>query len=91
MDLPDRVKVSDISIPFDTIFESSYDKELLGGIVVLEGKARINSAANWENTLYRELDRVKTRKIDVRLIPYYAWDNRGDSEMAVWMPLENSR
>ena len=23
----------------------------------------------------------------IRLVPYYAWGNRGDSEMTVWMPL----
>ena len=90
-DLPYGVKVSDISILSDTVFESKYDKELLGGTVVLEGKARINSAADWENMLYRELDRGKRREINLRLIPYYAWDNRGDSEMVVWIPLENSR
>jgi len=89
-DLPEDTEVSDISILSGTFFESRYDKELLGGTVVLEGKACINSTDNWENTLYRELNRGKTRKIDLRLIPYYAWDNRGDSEMAVWMPLENS-
>jgi len=90
-DLPEGVKVSDISIPSDTVFEGQYDKDLLGGIAVLTGKARINSARNWENTLYRELDRGQTKKIDLRLIPYYAWDNRGDSEMAVWMPVKDSR
>ena len=25
--------------------------------------------------------------IPIRLIPYYAWSNRGPSEMTVWMPL----
>jgi DUF1680 family protein len=25
--------------------------------------------------------------LDLRLIPYYAWGNRGPSEMTVWMPL----
>ena len=25
--------------------------------------------------------------IDVKLVPYYAWGNRGRSEMSVWLPL----
>jgi DUF1680 family protein len=25
--------------------------------------------------------------VDIRLIPYYAWGNRGKGEMTVWMPL----
>ena len=27
-------------------------------------------------------------RIPIRLIPYYAWGNRGESEMTVWMLLE---
>ncbi len=29
------------------------------------------------------------RKIEIQLIPYFAWDNRGESEMTVWLPREN--
>ncbi len=88
-DLPEGARVSDISIPSGVVFQGRYDRELLGGTVALEGKAHAHATANWENTLYREWNRTGTREIDLRLIPYYAWDNRGDSEMAVWMPVEN--
>ena len=27
-----------------------------------------------------------TVRLPLRLIPYYAWDNRGDLSMAVWLP-----
>ena len=27
-----------------------------------------------------------TKRQTIRLIPYYAWGNRGKSEMTVWMP-----
>ncbi len=88
-DLPEGVKVSEVSIPSDTVFESKYDKELLGGVAGLEAKACVTTTANWVNTLYRELDRRRSKEIDLRLIPYYAWDNRGNSEMTVWIPLED--
>ncbi len=91
MDLPEGMKVSQVSIPSNIVFRCRYDKKMLGGTVVLEGKANINPNRNWKNTLYRELDRAQTSKIDLHLIPYYAWDNRGDSEMTVWLPLENTR
>jgi DUF1680 family protein len=26
-------------------------------------------------------------RIDVRLVPYYAWGNRAEGEMTVWIPL----
>ena len=55
-------------------------------IVALEGKARLAPAISWEGVLYRPV--VQTEKtVDIRLIPYYAWGNRGKGEMTVWMPL----
>ncbi len=37
--------------------------------------------------LYRELRDYELRPVKVRMIPYFAWDNRGRGEMAVWLPL----
>ena len=42
---------------------------------------------SWKGTLYREASAQKQRKT-IRLIPYYAWGNRGKSEMTVWMPAD---
>jgi len=91
MDLPEGVSISEVSIPSDSDFQSSYDRKLLGGIGVLKGKARIHPTCNWDNTLYRPLDREKSSEMDLQFIPYYAWDNRGKSEMAVWLPLDKAR
>jgi DUF1680 family protein len=62
------------------------DKALLGGVAVIEGKAGAAAAA-WGEQLYRELRPTESRPIDLKLIPYYAWANRGKSEMTVWLPL----
>jgi len=37
--------------------------------------------------LYHEVDPAPPRTIQLTLIPYYAWDNRGDTEMTVWLPV----
>lgn len=52
----------------------------------LEGQAYIEKN-NWDNTLYREVSPVKELNT-VKLIPYYAWGNRGKSDMTVWMNLK---
>lgn len=39
------------------------------------------------NKLYQTLKDTTAEKIDVRLIPYFAWDNRGFGEMKIWIPL----
>jgi len=33
------------------------------------------------------LPEMKAEPISLRLIPYYAWCNRGMSEMSVWLPV----
>ena len=37
--------------------------------------------------LYRTLQPPTLERVQVRLIPYYAWDNRGRGEMLIWLPL----
>jgi DUF1680 family protein len=37
--------------------------------------------------LYREVTKKPVTDIPVRLIPYYAWANRGASDMTVWAPV----
>jgi DUF1680 family protein len=100
VDLPDNIRIADVAISPGIRFQSRFDKELLGGITVLEGKAHVLCSASlrsasqsrladcsWNNTLYREISAQEAKMVDVRLIPYYAWGNRGDSEMTVWIPL----
>jgi DUF1680 family protein len=86
-DLPRGVTVASISIPARIDLKPRFDGKLLSGITVLEGQAQALSEADWGNRLYRDLPALNTRAIPVRLIPYYAWGNRGSSEMTVWLPL----
>ena len=44
-----------------------------------------------DGRLYQELPATAPAAIPVRLIPYYAWANRGASDMTVWMNLLRSR
>ncbi|MEG7530860.1 MAG: glycoside hydrolase family 127 protein [Hungatella sp.] len=37
-------------------------------------------------TLYRTVHHQGMKQVDVRLIPYFAWDNRGFGEMRIWFP-----
>ena len=61
-----------------------YDAEFFGGAVLLEGVAYRDSAAGWEDELYREAERVRERTA-FTAIPYYLWGNRGEGDMAVWV------
>jgi hypothetical protein len=84
-DLPRGVRVMDVTMPQDVVLRARYDERLLGGVAVLEGQARVRAETNWDKQLYREVQPMAAKSINVRLIPYFVWGDRGASEMTVWM------
>lgn len=86
-DLPAGVRLQDVALPRKVALRSRYEPGLLGGVAVLEGQSEARASAGWSKTLYRELAGDEARPIPVRLVPYFAWGNRGHSEMTVWIPL----
>ena len=85
-DLPAGVKISDVRIPADLHLTARYDRRLLDGVVVLEGKALAQPQGDWSGKLYREFKPAELRPFNVKFIPYSVWQNRGQSEMSVWLP-----
>jgi DUF1680 family protein len=86
-DLPDGVRVADVYVSPDAVFTPRRRPGLLGGVTVLETEAQVIRAPDWNGTLYRPLQRTQPERRQITLIPYYAWANRGLSEMTVWLPL----
>lgn len=87
-DLPDGVRVMDIHIPADIDLQPRIDTQLFGErVAVLEGQAVQIRQGEWSNKLYRPLQTPEPQQIDIRLVPYYAWGNRAEGEMTVWIPL----
>jgi Uncharacterized protein conserved in bacteria len=78
--------LSDIALDPDPRLEARFEPDLLGGVVALYGRATRSAprAARHDDDLYRdyEADLVPVR---IKAVPYFAWDNRGENEMAVWI------
>lgn len=87
VDIPKEIKMFDIAIPADIKLHPVPSKIDNSNILLLEGEALAYSHHSWKNQLYREMDDDGPVRLPVRLVPYYAWGNRGHSEMTVWMPL----
>ncbi len=66
-------------IPDAAIFSAEFRPDLLKGVVVLRGKA-LGAAKSADGKI------GSTKEQDFLAIPYYAWANRGASEMKVWFP-----
>jgi DUF1680 family protein len=85
-DLPTDVRMLDVRLPRDAKLTSRTDEK--AATVAIEGEALASPSGEWSGRLYRELDSgAPTREIDVKLVPYFTWGNRGDCEMTVWIPL----
>ncbi|RKR12193.1 hypothetical protein CLV91_2318 [Maribacter vaceletii] len=88
-DLPSDVSLLDVVIPQDIHLTPRFDANLLSGVTVLEGEAGILEKQDWtSNQLYKKLEPRQLNKVNVKLIPYYAWSNRGKTDMSVWLPAE---
>ena len=78
--------IFDVAIPASIKFKTLPAKIGNGNIFVLTGEANLFKHNYWKNSLYKEVDTTR-RPVKIKLIPYYAWANRGASDMTVWMPL----
>jgi DUF1680 family protein len=87
IDLPSEARVMDVLIPRLASFALNHTSDLLPGMVTINTRAMMLPAENWKDELYRDANCNPPREVDVRLIPYFAWDNRGESEMSVWLPV----
>lgn len=85
-DLPPQSSLADVRIPSEANLQPRFDADFLGGVTVLEGMFTLREAGKWKGKLYRTFQSPEATPIRVRLIPYYAWSNRGQSEMSVWIP-----
>ncbi|KLT64392.1 glycoside hydrolase family 127 protein [Pedobacter sp. BMA] len=84
-DLP-RKSIFNAFIPTSTRFEAKPIHIDGAEMMSLVGQAKIVAPNNWKNVLYRPVDNKNVTQ-EIKLIPYFAWGNRGHSEMSVWLPV----
>jgi DUF1680 family protein len=67
---------------------SRFDESLLDGVMILEHPGTLSRSSSDEQLYFVAAENAKTEETPatLRLIPYYAWANRGPSAMQVWIP-----
>ena len=87
VDLPKDKNVFLLAIPMNTKFKTKTIRIENSDVVSLEANAKLIDKDQWKNKLYKEVSQQNAPPVPVRLIPYYAWGNRGHTEMTVWLPV----
>ncbi|SEG99974.1 hypothetical protein SAMN05444920_114250 [Nonomuraea solani] len=85
-DQPDGAVLEDLRINTEVPLEPEHLPDLLGGVIALRAAGAL--APGPAPTPYRpcEQPRPPAPPADLKLIPYYAWANRGPHAMRVWIP-----
>ncbi|QKJ28532.1 glycoside hydrolase family 127 protein [Mucilaginibacter mali] len=86
-DLPKNQKIFNVALPANISLKPEMIKIDGSDIMSLTGKADMLDNGNWKNKLYKEVGANKRGALNIRLIPYYAWGNRGHVDMETWIPL----
>ena len=82
-----NVDVWDIALKSTCHLEARYVRDLLNGVVVIEGDAYEMSSRQAGTYMSLNDFKLSLRPIKFRAIPYYAWANREPGPMTVWIPL----
>jgi DUF1680 family protein len=65
-----------IYLPDDSRLTAKYRSDMLGGMVVVEGRAMVRKQGEQQNI----------EENNFLAVPYYSWNNRGAGQMVVWIP-----
>lgn len=88
-DLPEGVRLTDVALSLTAPAGFTAGRETIAGahLLTLSFNALARQDTKWTgDQLYREVGHRAPRVIKVKAVPYYAWGNRGDTEMSVWLP-----
>lgn len=73
-----QLVIDNLIVTANGIWQPEFRKDLLGGIMVLNGEIKTTDKKSGR---YDKEDKLM-------LIPYYTWSNRGVDKMKVWLPAE---
>jgi DUF1680 family protein len=93
IDQGEGVALKDVALTADknssSGFEESFEKDLLGGVLVLRHPGVVYEELADRSSLYfsHNAPPRKSRPVRLTFIPYYAWANRVQTPMQVWTPI----
>ena len=97
IDQPEGTSLADVSLRRGSHISGkdlseSFEKDLLGGVVVLRHEGEVSATSGARRSLYFSADAPgsSSSNVELKFIPYYAWANRRPTPMQVWTPIRRS-
>lgn len=84
-DLPENTSILDVYLPAKSKLEAKYRSDFLGGMATIEANVLLRKDEN--ESMYNALEKPEWESYSTQFVPYYAWSNRGQSDMTVWVPV----
>ncbi len=84
-DLPENTKILDVYLPAESALVPTHRPDFLGGVTTIAGEIYLRSVS--QDKMYSKIDNPEWTTQSTQFVPYYAWSNRGLSEMTVFMPI----
>ncbi|MEM9527729.1 MAG: glycoside hydrolase family 127 protein, partial [Bacteroidota bacterium] len=84
-DLPEGTSVLEAYLPADAGLTATHDPDFLGGVTRITGDFLLRK--DKKERMYNVVGNPEWERRNTSLVPYYAWSNRGDAEMTVWLPV----
>ena len=89
-DLPAWFRLTDVALTLgetQRLFTPRREKIAGANVVTLTLPGFAMGRSPWATgPLYREATAPTLREFPLKLVPYFPWGNRGDTEMSVWLP-----
>ncbi|PWJ55553.1 hypothetical protein CLV98_11329 [Dyadobacter jejuensis] len=84
-DLPKDVSILDAYLPGSEQLDVKFQPEFLGGVSTISGNIMLRK--DEVQGMYQSISKPEWQKVKTSFVPYFAWSNRGQSEMTVWLPI----
>ncbi|WNJ20571.1 beta-L-arabinofuranosidase domain-containing protein [Pontibacter sp. G13] len=84
-DLPEETSILDVYLESSEELRAVHKSDFLGGVSVVECDILIRKDS--QEGMYRKVGRDSWKKVAAQFVPYFAWSNRGQAEMTVFVPV----
>lgn len=83
--LPANTSVNDVILNLNSDFKTDFTELKNRKLVTIEANSTVKEDSNlWKHMLYKPISK-DGKSLNVKLVPYFAWGNKGQGEMTVWM------